>query len=97
VKTPPILNLSTPWQNGTGCTPSKRVTGQRVIWGSECCGRLAANEGHLLLSVVIELWMFRSMAEGIRRIHLAADRKYWIVVNMAVNSVSHEMVVVILD
>jgi hypothetical protein len=62
-----------------------------------CCGRLAGNEGHLVLSGMIELWMFRSMAEGIRRIHLAADRKLWIVVNMAVKFVSHEMVDVILD
>ena len=37
-----------------------------------CRRRLAANEGKLLLSGVIDLWMFRSMAEGIRWIHLAA-------------------------
>ena len=62
-----------------------------------CCGRLAANEGHLVLSWVIELWMFRPMAEGSRRIRLAVDRKLGIVVNMTVQFVSHEMAVVIMD
>jgi hypothetical protein len=61
-----------------------------------CCGRLAANKG-TVLSWVIELWMFRSMAEGSRRINLAADRKLGIVVNMTVTFVSHEMAAVILD
>jgi len=36
-----------------------------------CCGRAAANEGQLLPSGVTDLSMFRSMAEGIRRIYLA--------------------------
>jgi hypothetical protein len=76
---------------------SDRLTCDMGLKGSQnCCGRLVANEG-TVLSWVIELWMFRSKAEGSRRIHLAADRKLGIVVNMTVKYVSHEMAVVILD
>jgi hypothetical protein len=46
---------------------------------------------------VTELWVFRSVAEGIGRIYVAAFGSSGLSVNMAVHCVSLEMVVVILD